>query len=450
MDKYESMEIVGEGSYGVVMKCRHRETGQVVAIKKFLETEEDIQVRKMAFREIRALRKLRHENLVNMIEVFRRRKRFYIVLEYLDHTILNELERCGDGLGHDQSKRYVFQVLRGLNFCHNNHIMHRDVKPENILVSPNGIIKLCDFGFARFITGQNESCTDYVATRWYRAPELLVGDPRYGKPVDVWATGCLYAEMVSGHALFPGNSDVDQLYRITKLLGDVCGKHQSMISRNGTGKGLRRANTDDSNSSQTGIASLRGLFPTWSAVCLNFLGQCLRMDPDARPRCSTLLQHPLFTLDGFVDKFLDELQRYVAKEYATNPLIHKRPVRELRSSIASAEHPARISKSDTGRWQTTILKETRTNNKPEKTEISINEEDRQDDRPHQQISRPRELCYFGSVSVIPNTTYIRRLKHKGILIPDTKVCSLPSLVNKDFHRKTNGKRKRLDLPSVDR
>lgn len=99
--------------------------------------------------------------------------------------------------------------------------MHRDIKPENVLVSPNQVIKLCDFGFARLVNGPNESCTDYVATRWYRAPELLVGDPRYGKPVDIWAVGCLYAETVIGDPLFPGDSDIDQLHRITKVLGRV-------------------------------------------------------------------------------------------------------------------------------------------------------------------------------------------------------------------------------------
>lgn len=98
-------------------------------------------------------------------------------------------------------------------------IVHRDVKPENILVSNQGVIKLCDFGFARLVSSGGETYTDYVATRWYRAPELLVGDTRYGRPVDIWAIGCLFAEIMSGDPLFPGESDIDQIYQIMKLLG---------------------------------------------------------------------------------------------------------------------------------------------------------------------------------------------------------------------------------------
>lgn len=98
-------------------------------------------------------------------------------------------------------------------------IVHRDVKPENILVSNQGVIKLCDFGFARLVSSGGETYTDYVATRWYRAPELLVGDTRYGRPVDIWAVGCLFAEIMSGDPLFPGESDIDQIYQIMKLLG---------------------------------------------------------------------------------------------------------------------------------------------------------------------------------------------------------------------------------------
>ena len=98
-------------------------------------------------------------------------------------------------------------------------IIHRDIKPENILVSKLGLIKLCDFGFARIMASQGEIYTDYVATKWYRAPELLVGDPHYGKQVDIWAIGCLYAEMLTGDPIFPGDSDIDQIYHITKCFG---------------------------------------------------------------------------------------------------------------------------------------------------------------------------------------------------------------------------------------
>ncbi|KAL6443805.1 hypothetical protein ACFW04_001696 [Cataglyphis niger] len=304
MEKYENIEIVGEGSYGLVMKCKHRESGQIVAIKKFLETEEDVQVRKMAIREIMMLKKLRHENLVSMIEVFRRKKRLYLVFEYLDHTLLDELENAGGGLDWERSRRHIFQILRGLDFCHNHKIMHRDVKPENVLVSPNGVIKLCDFGFARYITGPNESCTDYVATRWYRAPELLLGDTRYGREIDVWAAGCIYAEMITGQPLFPGDSEVDQLYRITKVFGE---------------------------------SGMKDLFPTWSPVSIDFLAQCLRMNPDTRPKCFALLQHSFFSQDDFADKFLDELQRLVAKESAMNSLAAERTERSSRISFKSSK-----------------------------------------------------------------------------------------------------------------
>ncbi|XP_076161644.1 cyclin-dependent kinase-like 4 [Ptiloglossa arizonensis] len=448
MNKYEMMGVVGEGSYGVVMKCKHRETGQLVAIKKFLETEEDLQVRKMAFREIRMLKKLHHENLVNMIEVFRRKKRFYLVFEYLDHTLLDELERIGGGLGWEVSKRHVYQVLRGLNFCHENNIMHRDIKPENILVSPNGVVKLCDFGFARLVSGPNESCTDYVATRWYRSPELLIGDPRYGKSVDIWATGCLYSEMVTGQPLFPGESDVDQLYRITKTLGGLCTKHQTIVNHNRAGRLLKHASVDElTELPHFGSSLIRRLFPTWDNVTLDFLGQCLRMDPDLRPNCATLLQHYLFVQHNFADKFLNELRVCVAKESAMNPLITKR-AEERRLSIFSAESPTRVGRKGTDRWHMTVMKDRSISVKAVSEQIET-EETHQPSPVH--ITRPREVCYFGPVSVVPNTTYIRRLEHKGLLATGLKGCTLPSLASKDHcNANTTGKRKRIDLPSVDR
>ncbi|MGH0170913.1 UNVERIFIED_CONTAM: hypothetical protein FKN15_069419 [Acipenser sinensis] len=207
MEKYEKLGKIGEGSYGVVFKCRNRDTGQIVAIKKFVESEDDPVIKKIALREIRMLKQLKHVNLVNLLEVFRRKKKLQLVFEFCEQTVLHELDRHPRGL------------LISSQGDGPAHLTSR-VKPENILLTKTGIIKLCDFGFARILTGPGDDYTDYVATRWYRAPELLVGDTQYGPPVDVWAIGCVFAELLSGNPLWPGRSDVDQLYLIRRSLGE--------------------------------------------------------------------------------------------------------------------------------------------------------------------------------------------------------------------------------------
>ncbi|XP_047241199.1 cyclin-dependent kinase-like 2 isoform X4 [Girardinichthys multiradiatus] len=218
MERYESLGPVGEGSYGTVLKCRHRDSGRLVAIKKFVDSDNDKTVKKIALREIKLLRQLRHDNLVNLLEVWKRRRRWYLVFEFVDRTLLDELEQKSSGLDLNTCQQYLFQILRAANFCHQQNVIHRDIKPENILISQEGVVKLCDFGFARTIASPSEGgvYTDYVATRWYRAPELLVGDIKYGKPVDVWALGCLLIEMLTGQPLFPGDSDLDQIYHIVR------------------------------------------------------------------------------------------------------------------------------------------------------------------------------------------------------------------------------------------
>ncbi|XP_034180100.1 cyclin-dependent kinase-like 1 isoform X1 [Osmia lignaria lignaria] len=420
MDKYETIGIVGEGSYGVVMKCKHNETGQLVAIKRFLETEDDLQVRKMAYREIRMLNKLCHENLVNMIEAFRRRKRLYLVFEYMDHTLLDELERLGGGLGWEISKQHVYQVLRGLDFCHNYDIVHRDVKPENILVSSNGVIKLCDFGFARLVNGANESCTDYVATRWYRAPELLVGDPRYGKPVDVWAAGCLFAEMVNGDPLFPGESDVDQLYRITTALGGLCTKHLTLIA-GGPSRMLRHTSADELvGMPRSGYASIRKLFPNWDSIAVDFLAHCLHMDPELRPSCSKLLQHPFFLRNGFANKFLAKLLNFLLQESRTSPLTAKKFENRWQNVLFLQNRTNSTRKicqeSCDNRWRISIRKD-KFIDEAESKSISSKQIQRPFHLSRTRIKRTQQLCHYGRVSILPNVTYIRRVNRKQHLQP---------------------------------
>uniref|UniRef100_A0A3Q3WKX0 cyclin-dependent kinase n=1 Tax=Mola mola TaxID=94237 RepID=A0A3Q3WKX0_MOLML len=287
MEKYEKMGKIGEGSYGVVFKCRNKDTGQVVAIKKFVESEDNPVIKKIALREIRMLKQLKHANLVNLIEVFRRKRKLHLVFEYCDHTVLNELDRHPRGVPEPLVKSITWQTLQAVNFCHKQSCIHRDVKPENILITKHQVIKLCDFGFARILTGPCDYYTDYVATRWYRAPELLVGDTQYGPAVDVWALGCVFAELLSGIPLWPGKSDMDQLYLIRKTLGDLIPRHQQVFSNNQFFCGVSIPEPQD-------MDPLEQKYPNLSHQALSVMKGCLRMDPSERLTCEQLLQQPYF------------------------------------------------------------------------------------------------------------------------------------------------------------
>ncbi|KAM4853213.1 cyclin-dependent kinase-like 1 isoform 2-T2 [Thomomys bottae] len=151
MEKYEKLGKIGEGSYGVVFKCRNRDTGQLVAIKRFLESEDDPLIKKVALREIRMLKQLKHPNLVSLLEVFRKRRRLHLVFEYCDHTVLHELDKYRKGVPEPLVRSITWQTLQAVNFCHKHNCIHRDVKPENILITKHSVIKLCDFGFARLL-----------------------------------------------------------------------------------------------------------------------------------------------------------------------------------------------------------------------------------------------------------------------------------------------------------
>nr|XP_015801631.2 cyclin-dependent kinase-like 2 isoform X1 [Nothobranchius furzeri] len=303
MESYESLGPVGEGSYGTVLKCRHRESGRLVAIKKFMDSDEDKTVKKIALREIKLLRQLRHDNLVNLLMVWKRRRRWYLVFEFVDRTLLEDLEQNPNGLDLNTCRQYMFQILRAATFCHQQNVIHRDIKPENILISQEGVVKLCDFGFARTIASPSEVYTDYVATRWYRAPELLVGDIKYGKPVDVWALGCLLIEVLTGQPLFPGDSDLDQIYHIVKCFGNLVTHHQELFYRNPIFSGVKLP-----ESSST--VPLQQRFPSITQNALDVAQRCLEMDPEGRAQCSELLDHLFFTQDSFHIRCGDKPQQH--------------------------------------------------------------------------------------------------------------------------------------------
>ncbi|XP_075149579.1 cyclin-dependent kinase-like 1 isoform X4 [Haematobia irritans] len=295
MDRYEKLSRLGEGSYGVVYKCRDRETGQLVAVKRFVESEDDPAIRKIALREIRLLKNLKHPNLVSLLEVFRRKRRLHLVFEFCELTVLHELERHPQGCPEHLTKQIVYQTMQGVAYCHKQGCLHRDIKPENILLTAQGQVKLCDFGFARMLS-PGENYTDYVATRWYRAPELLVGDTQYGTPVDVWAIGCLFAELVRGEALWPGRSDVDQLYLIRKTLGDLLPRHIQIFGQNEYFKGITLPVPPN-------LESLEEKMPVkalQNPLTIDFLKKCLDKDPAKRWPCEKLVKHSYF--DDYIAK----------------------------------------------------------------------------------------------------------------------------------------------------
>ena len=305
LQNYENLGRIGEGTYGVVLKCRNRETGHLVAIKKFKDSDEDEQVRETALREVRLLKQLKHENIVSLTEVFRRKGKLYLVFEYVERTILEDLEKHMDGLSVEETKKVMWQLLRSIAYCHNRKVLHRDIKPENLLISKEGVLKLCDFGFARPQGAPSAKYSDYVATRWYRAPELLVGDQQYGTGVDTWAIGCMFVEVATGQPLFPGESDVDQLWLIMKCLGRLCPKHVDCMRRNPMLVGLRMPGPHE-------LETLETRFPQFDLTMLQFLKACLHADPEQRPSCEELMKYSFF--HGVEELFGADFRKAIAKD----------------------------------------------------------------------------------------------------------------------------------------
>ncbi|KAM9341813.1 mitogen-activated protein kinase 12 isoform 2-T2 [Pholidichthys leucotaenia] len=219
-ERYTALRAVGSGAYGTVCSAIDQKTKEKVAIKKLYRPFQSLVHAKRAYRELRLLRHIQHENVICLLDVFtpdstlEKFQTFYIVMPFV-----------AQDLGHIMKRRklseritiYLFyQLLRGLKYIHSAGIIHRDLKPGNLAVSENCELKILDFGLAR----QTESeMTGYVVTRWYRAPEVIFNWMHYSQAVDVWSAACILAEMITGHVLFRGHDSIDQLKKILRLTG---------------------------------------------------------------------------------------------------------------------------------------------------------------------------------------------------------------------------------------
>jgi len=229
MDQYEKLEKIGEGTYGKVYKARCRKTGQLVALKKTrLEMEEE-GVPSTALREVSLLQMLSESiHMVRLLSVEHVEENnkpiLYLVFEYLDTDLKKYMDLTGRGPAHplprSTVKNFMYQLLKGVAHCHRHGVMHRDLKPQNLLVDKaKNILKIADLGLGRAFSVPIKSYTHEIVTLWYRAPEVLLGSTHYSTPVDMWSVGCIFAEMARKAPLFPGDSELQQLLHIFKLLG---------------------------------------------------------------------------------------------------------------------------------------------------------------------------------------------------------------------------------------
>lgn len=221
VERYERLNYIDEGTYGRVFRARDVETGVIYALKQIKLGNEREGFPITSTREISTLLPIQHSNIVQLHEVVigSTMDKIYMVMEYAEHDLRSILERLKHPYSQSEVKSLILQLLRGIAHLHKRWIVHRDIKPGNVLLTNTGVLKLCDFGLARKYTDPPRDLTPNVCTLWYRAPELLLGEHQYSPAVDIWSVGCMFAEMVTREALLPGKGELDQLSKVCAMFG---------------------------------------------------------------------------------------------------------------------------------------------------------------------------------------------------------------------------------------
>ncbi|KAG2627785.1 cyclin-dependent kinase D-1-like [Panicum virgatum] len=285
VNRYLKGAVVGTGTYGVVNKAIDTKTGNIVAIKKIKIGEKKDGVNFTALREIKLLKELKDPNIIEMIDCFPYKENLHLVFEFMETDLEAVIKDKHIVLSPADTKSYAQMMLKGLAFCHKKWVLHRDMKPNNLLIGADGQLKLADFGLARMFGSPGRNFTHQVFARWYRAPELLFGSKHYGSAVDIWAAGCIFAELLTRRAFLPGSSDLDQLGKIFAALG--------------TPKPSQWPDMpylpDYVEYQYVAAPPLRTLIPTASDDALDLLSKMLTYDPKARITAQQALEHRYFS-----------------------------------------------------------------------------------------------------------------------------------------------------------
>ena len=217
--RYQKISKIGEGTYGVVYKAKDLQTSEIVALKKIRLENPDEGVPSTAIREISLLKECEHPNIVKLKNILFEGEKLCLVFEFLHYDLKKFMDAQKAVLPSKTVKIFLFQILNAISYCHSQRILHRDLKPQNILIDQENTVKLADFGLARAYYLPIRTYTHEVITLWYRAPEILLGQQIYSGAVDIWSVGCIFFEMAQKKPLFYGDSEIDQIFKIFQILG---------------------------------------------------------------------------------------------------------------------------------------------------------------------------------------------------------------------------------------
>ena len=320
IDHYEYINKIDEGAYGVVYKAKDLESNEIVAIKKVKLGKEKDGFPITSIREINILMNYYHENIINIKEVVygSTQDKIFYVMEFMDYELKSLLSDNSKLFNLSQVKSLFYQLLKGVDFIHQNWIIHRDLKTSNLLYNKSGVLKIADFGLARKYGSPLKPYTQLVVTLWYRAPELLLNCQKYGTAIDIWSCGCILAELFLGEPLFQGQDEIDQLHQIFKLLGTPDEKIWPGWNQL---PNVKRINFSKKYHSEN---NLREKFPKFSYEDdfvltdkgFDLLVKLLTYDPEKRISAAETLKHPWFSENpvmASLDK-MPNLNDYIPKD----------------------------------------------------------------------------------------------------------------------------------------